>query len=62
MTVEELYWKLKAIRDSGHSSEKIVICAYDDNGDEHVASIDDVVPEETPVRGKWVVIVGGDEL
>jgi hypothetical protein len=63
MTVEELYWKLKALRDLGHSNERVMVAAYMKDGDEILNWIEGAEPEQTVHRGKCVVLYGdGDGL
>jgi hypothetical protein len=63
MTVEELYWKLKALRDLGHSNERVMVAASTNDGEEVINWIEGADPEQTVQQGKYVVLYGdGDEL
>jgi hypothetical protein len=60
MTVEELYWKLKALRDAGHSTDQALICTNNYDGEDCIAPVEGIEPEETMARGKYVLIFGDE--
>jgi hypothetical protein len=63
MIVEELYWKLKTLRDLGHANEKVMVVTSTDDGEEVINWAEGADPEQTVHRGKYVVLYGdGNEL
>jgi hypothetical protein len=61
MNVEDLYWKLRELRQQGHAEKQVLLYTGDDNGiREFIDTVDNVVVEETG-KFKGTVFISGND-
>jgi hypothetical protein len=58
MTLEELYWKVKDLRDL-HGNKQVAVDYIDGHGNNHMPDVLSIGPEDNSPSSKYIWIVAG---